>query len=410
MRCRRAWHFEKINDLTYNVLGSCRAEEQMSKTPATQEPSMEEILSSIRRIISEDDKDSPADHAHGAADPAPEPVPEPVQTNGAVAFPDQAVVAANGAANGHNTNGATHPSVQPESSVRINSNGGFGSGGFGEAGPAAPAHFESLASGHADTLTLDQPVDEDAASSYRAGAGFEGVPGHGATEEVLDLTEMVASDGRVVKITPQGLNDPALANGAVSQHGLDHEYPVSEEPLTGGAAAFGASFGQAAQAEVQGVDEVSYSDADLDGTPAYMAAADTAAVQDSPADTLTEYADQDPPEGRNHSQPAEPSADAFAELAGTEKQGSDEAMTQNSQQTQENGTQPAFGENAFRGNVDKGAAAAGAAGAASATGAGLDAMVQQMAEPMIRQWIEQNMPQMIEQIVRDEVARRLSGG
>lgn len=383
----------------------------MSKTPATQEPSMEEILSSIRRIISEDDKDSPTAQAHGTPEPAAEPVPEPAQRNGAVAYPEQAVVAANGAINGHDTNGATHLPVQPEESLKIAPNGAFGGGQMGEAGPAAPAHVEAFASGHADTLTLDQPANEVAAPSYRAGAGFEGVPGHGAAEEVLDLTEMVASDGRVVKITPQGLNDPALANGAVSQHGLDHEYPGSEGHLTNSADAFGASFGQAAQAETQGFDEVSYTDADLDGTPAYMAAADTGAVQnsaaDTPADTMPEYTDQDPPEAQNDFQPAEPSADAFAELAGTEEQGSDEAMTQNSQPTQENGIQPAFGDNAFRGNVDQGAAAAGAANVA---GAGMDAMVQQMAEPMIRQWIEQNMPQMIEQIVRDEVARRLSGG
>jgi cell pole-organizing protein PopZ len=42
-----------------------------------QEPTMEEILASIRRIISEDD--APAETAPAAAAPEPEPEPEPVQ-------------------------------------------------------------------------------------------------------------------------------------------------------------------------------------------------------------------------------------------------------------------------------------------------------------------------------------------
>lgn len=44
---------------------------------SSQEPTMEEILASIRRIISEDD--APAEPAAEAAPPAPEPEPEPAE-------------------------------------------------------------------------------------------------------------------------------------------------------------------------------------------------------------------------------------------------------------------------------------------------------------------------------------------
>ncbi len=46
---------------------------------------------------------------------------------------------------------------------------------------------------------------------------------------------------------------------------------------------------------------------------------------------------------------------------------------------------------------------------ASATGAlptrGLDQMVAELLEPVIRQWLQTNLPRMIEKVVREEVAR-----
>lgn len=48
-------------------------------TNAQPEPSMEEILASIRRIISEDEEEGGAQSAPAAAAPQPEPVAEPVQ-------------------------------------------------------------------------------------------------------------------------------------------------------------------------------------------------------------------------------------------------------------------------------------------------------------------------------------------
>ena len=54
----------------------------MAQESADQEPTMEEILASIRRIINEDDEPKPAQEAapepQAAAEPAPEPEPEPV--------------------------------------------------------------------------------------------------------------------------------------------------------------------------------------------------------------------------------------------------------------------------------------------------------------------------------------------
>jgi len=54
----------------------------MAQESADKEPTMEEILASIRRIINEDDEPKPAQEAapepQAAAEPAPEPEPEPV--------------------------------------------------------------------------------------------------------------------------------------------------------------------------------------------------------------------------------------------------------------------------------------------------------------------------------------------
>lgn len=54
----------------------------MAQESADQEPTMEEILASIRRIINEDAEPKPAQEAapepQAAAEPAPEPEPEPV--------------------------------------------------------------------------------------------------------------------------------------------------------------------------------------------------------------------------------------------------------------------------------------------------------------------------------------------
>ncbi|RXF74574.1 PopZ family protein [Hansschlegelia zhihuaiae] len=55
----------------------------MSATAKAQEPTMEEILASIRRIISDDDPAAAKGSAKGAAaKPAPEPAPEPAQDLG----------------------------------------------------------------------------------------------------------------------------------------------------------------------------------------------------------------------------------------------------------------------------------------------------------------------------------------
>jgi cell pole-organizing protein PopZ len=55
----------------------------MSATAKAQEPTMEEILASIRRIISDDDPAAAKGGAKGpAAKPAPEPAPEPAQDLG----------------------------------------------------------------------------------------------------------------------------------------------------------------------------------------------------------------------------------------------------------------------------------------------------------------------------------------
>ncbi len=264
----------------------------------------------------------------------------------------------------------------------------------------------------AEPLALNEPFSDNPASGFAAGTGFGGVPGHETEEEVLDLTEMVASDGRVVKITPQGPGDAAIADGAVSQYGLDHDYQDSATQFTGGPAAFGASFGQAAQAETDGVDEVIYADADLNGTPAYMAASETGAAEYPPANLPAGQTRHAPQDAVNDLRSAEPAADAFADLAGTEEQGSDEAMTQNPSDNNA-GAQPAFGAGAFNGaGTGTGTSTETGPGTVTGTGldAGLDAMVEKMAEPMIRQWIDQNMSEMVKVIVRDEVARRLSGG
>ena len=419
---------------------------------------MEEILSSIRRIISEDDTGSPPNPP--AAEASPAMVTGAVEPNGAAMASPAAGAAETPVSTGASTGAPTE--VEAEASIKLEpmaaANGAGeqapsiqspGAEGFPQpqpgipepdfsqpeysqpgisqpevpepaAPPAPEAAFaplsppptESVAESVAklvsesvaEPLALNEPFSGNPASGFAAGTGFGGVPGQETEEEVLDLTEMVASDGRVVKITPQGPGDAAFADGAVSQYGLDHDYQDSSPQLTGGPAAFGASFGQAAQAETDGVDEVSYAEADLNGTPAYMAATETGAAEYPPANLPAGQTGQAPQEAVNDLQPAEPAADAFADLAGTEEQGSDEAMTQNPSDNNA-GAQPAFGAGAFNGTET---------GTETGTGtgldAGLDAMVQNMAEPMIRQWIDQNMSEMVKVIVRDEVARRLSGG
>jgi cell pole-organizing protein PopZ len=389
---------------------------------------MEEILSSIRRIISEDDKES-------AQSPAPaEAAPLPANGFGAgdasvIAPEAEAPTIGPDALEVPDAPEAPAPSILAQSTAPENPfpENPFPENPFnGEAGPAAmpAAEFQdpvtsiaappiappaappaapsavfasSVPADAEEPLTLSEPLTEPL--NGHGINGFGAAPDAAEGEEVLDLTEMVASDGRVVKITPQGPSEAAYAEDTLSQNGFDQGYDDNQAQLTNGSTTFGASFGQAAQVEVGSADEVSYAEADLNGTPAYMAA-DNSAADYSPADPAAVNEEEPIQEVANGFAPAAPAADAFAELAGAEEQGSDETMTQNPTDNGAGG-QPAFGANAFPA-ADPTADLGG--------GAGLDAMVQKMAEPMIRQWIEQNMPQMIEAIVRDEVARRLSGG
>ena len=396
----------------------------MSKTPATQEPSMEEILSSIRRIISEDETESsPAqtqpDAApagfngdHGAMARNGETVSPAMAGQPDIPAPAEEMLiklepktALNGADHGENSHVAPPFAASqahqesPAEAQPMHAEVAAPAAPATSFTPFSPPSKESTPEAMSEPLTLSQPFNGHSENGIDAGFGLP--PEHEAqeaepAEQVLDLTEMVASDGRVVKITPQGPSDDTQFNGSLTQNGFGHDYPDSAEQLTGGSAAFGASFGQAAQVEAGGVDEVSYADADLNGTPAYMAATDTGPAAYPQAAKMPEPAGQTPQDADNHLQSEPAAVDAFAELAGAEEQGGEKAMTQNP--TDDNpGAQAAFGAGAFN-------------GAAAGNGAGFDAMVQKMAEPMIRQWIEQNMPQMIEAIVRDEVARRLSGG
>lgn len=351
---------------------------------------MEEILSSIRRIISEDEPDS-----------KPPKAAEKSDVNGAGSF--------NGVPNGHDVTVAPPPADTDAPPMRLQANVDAGNAA-GEAGPAPLPNGFGAPTGN-EALTLDQPADSAAPEGFGTGfgagfgtgfgGGFEDVADAAAEtdEEVLDLTEMVASDGRVVKITPQGPSesgtDPSLDDNAVTQNGLDNTYTDAEPAAQNSGSAFGASFGQAAQAEVGAADEVSYAEADLNGTPAFMTAADTTTATAEEAEPFTAPA---------------ASADAFAELAGADEDENEQAMTQNATQEQAAPAQPGIGTDGFQNSGATTDDSRSAAAALSSGAAGLDAMVQKMAEPMVREWIEQNMQNVIEEIVREEVARRLSGG
>ena len=384
---------------------------------------MEEILSSIRRIISEDETDSKKPQAEAPVDGAPAAASATDGQDVAVAPPPP------------------KPAEKAETTIDLKAAGSDGAVIEKTAPDGPSAAF--AASGDTGAQNQAQPLGKPQSDARPEGfgAGFGAAFDDAAEteteaeEDVLDLTEMVASDGRVVKITPQGPSDGAPQEPAAAAGGLRQAFAAPDQSpdqsVENDTAAFGASFGQAAQAEVERAeptepaapdhaeadqadtdqhaedaagdvefadtdhgDEVTYSNADLNGTPAFMAANEAEDAEPESADSFG-------------APPA--SDDAFAELAGADEEDNEQAMSQNMPHDQAAPGQPAFASNGFQssgGADESGHAAAPMAG----SNAGLDAMIQRMAEPMVRQWIEQNMQQIIEEIVRDEVARRLTGG
>lgn len=388
---------------------------------------MEEILSSIRRIISEDETDAKKQQAEA-----------PV---------DSGARAAAGASDVQDVAIAPPPAKSVEKAETAidfqaaETGGQVAEKSAPEAPPAefiapddADAYVEAPPSGEPQSDTKPEGLGAGFGAAF--GAGFGGGPDDApdvdAEEEVLDLTEMVASDGSVVKITPQGLSDGAPQEPATRQRNIRQAFLAPEQSVEQDQSveedspALGSSFDQGARAEAEHDnergddaesgrvetdqqaeakpgdvelaetdhgDEVTYSNADLNGTPAFMAA--------------TEAEDAAPESAASFDAPPA-SDDAFAELAGADEEDNEQAMSQNMPHDQAAPGQPAFASNGFQntGADESSHAAPPMAG----SNAGLDAMIQRMAEPMVRQWIEQNMPKMIEEIVREEVARRLTGG
>ena len=476
----------------------------MSNSATAQEPSMEEILASIRKIISEDDA---ADGAAGAAaqpeageaangaeapdaaignqaadedvhrrptvrlDQAPEQVSAPVRSPAQISDPSEISDKVSDVpqhSNGH---------AEAQSTVT-------GFEGVPQPGDQ-PLHLTPAAGENdQDSALIEAPAPPSSARTAEPSAPSPAPAANdsGSDEPTLDLTEMVAEDGSVVKIQPQGIGQepPAAAEVASEAEAdpepqepeyqdeiLDLDAPVVEsaqpEPSTQNSAeeedpsSFGTAFGLAArdgedsvrtpdvgvesQFEDAGSSDhpaVSYQDADLDGSPAYLTA--TPPADDQAADEPQEPVEPLAPT-RNEDPPLSP-GDAFAELAG----GADENPDPHSEfdappdfqeetaSTESNDPHPAA-ETAWQDRdsdpdpepepaptqIDQTEEtemtdqqtvgnAASLINGAGGSGDGLEAMVAKVAEPMVRDWIEQNLSRMIEDIVKEEVSRRLTGG
>lgn len=497
---------------------------------------MEEILASIRKIISEDDAgDKPASAQEADAKGLKGPEGDSGQVGGSVSGAPEAP-----AEEDLHRRPTVRLAEQTEAGYQ-NGNVQPAASGFegvpqpGQQAAAEPREGEprqGAASGH-----LEAPAPEN---RHRADT---------EADQALDLTEMVAEDGRVVKIQPQGVQSapreaaqphgdetrqpaqrgdasfqqvapphqvapPQQADAGQEETPLTLETPADEpahqtqeapavpeaqvtpeapvtaeaveaedtpplhpdtqEPETADEApsSFATAFGMAAQGGHESIETpsdenaetaegdhpaVSYSDADLEGTPAFLTAPPPgqSADEQAPAEEVEpeiDFAAFDQPEEKAEPQPG----DAFAELAGAGEAAADpepepeiepepepepvpvpeEATAEMSSaglpdtdpephatheerpaellQAAAAKPEPEISESDMSSEMSNehvsGGSATSLINGAGSGNAGLEAIVSKVAEPMIREWIEANMPRLVEDIVQKEVSRRLTGG
>jgi uncharacterized protein len=181
----------------------------MAEPKPRAEPTMEEILASIRRIISEENQPQEGDKAgaapaaaSAAAAPAPVAAPAAAAPPPAPATPPPPTVAA--------------PAPEPPRAVNAPKP---------VAAQASPADAEAIP----EVNTVEQP-EEPLNLDTPAPLEPQQIPAAPAPDAVLELTQMVGDDGKVVDIRAAGMSARARAQGFDEEMRLGPESEIEARP------------------------------------------------------------------------------------------------------------------------------------------------------------------------------------
>ncbi len=290
----------------------------MSEPEAQNEPTMEEILASIRRIISEDETEEgkPAEGAAPAAAPAPAPA-EPA--------PAQAPAAA----------------------------------------PAPPPAAEA---------------------------------GSGGADNILELTKMVAEDGSIVDLAAQKEAEAAAAEEAAPEAEPEPEAEATEE-----AAAAPAEEEPAAEEAAAPAEEAEAAPEDEEPAAELLKPMEHAEAEEAPAEAAAEA-------DAGFEEPAEEPAEEPVEEIAAEEAPSEAALGQELAPA-DGGSEYVSAETAATATASLAAiskaAMANRQGDAIAIGGGrtLEELVRESLAPELKGWLDENLPDLVERIVREEIRK-----